>query len=517
MSEQPKSDPALPEIEALKRRADRERRARQAAEKLLEQKSLEIFEANQALGEAQKLLQDQIETVQLERDRVVSMATIDPLTQLMNRGALFDHLAGELNAIARQKKKTSREIWFAVVLLKRFKRVNAQLGQIGGDVAIQTVGYRLSQCMDEKSGVIARYSGTEFAVSFSGTKAEFHAVLEQMCKALSAPFSVNGSELTIQFAIAAAGSLVAGKNIDALRTAVDSTISKIRRDDDHCLLVYDQDLHEETKHLRMLEKEVRHSVENEEFVCWFQPILFARDASAINLEALARWPKHGGVISPSQFIPIATDLGLWRHLEQQLFFSACSQSKPLVEIGLVQDVSFNVSPIQFIAPDFVKNLNEQLARIGFPADRLVLEITENALVDEPDLVARQIHALHELGVKIAVDDFGTGYSNLRNLIELPIDSVKIDRSLIKNLERDNRAAMLVGTLVQWARAINVSVVAEGVETETQAILLRALGCNRLQGFYFGRAMSAKRLEDRIPVLLQQGISPHSDVLGAHAA
>ena len=517
MTEMNSVDPHHPEIEVLKRRADRERRARLSAEKLLEEKSLEIYKVNQALSESQLLLEEQIQTVQHERDRVITASTIDPLTGLLNRGALFDYLDAELDKLRRKKTKSKAEIWFAVILLKRFKRVNAQIGQIGGDVAIETVGERIRQCVNESHGVVARYSGTEFGVVFSGSKDDFSAALEQMCSALGHPISFEENMVPVPFAIAAAGTSVAGETIDALRTAVDSTISKIRRDQDHHLLIYDKDLHHETQQRKSLEKEVRISVEQREFVCWFQPILFAKGANSINLEALARWPKHGGVISPSQFIPIATDLGLWRTLEKQLFFSACEQVKPLVELNLVQDLSINISPIQFVAPDFVPHLRQQLAEIDFPANRLVLEITENALVDDYEAVASQIHALHELGVKIAVDDFGTGYSNLRNLIELPIDSVKIDRSLIKNLDRDNRATMLVSTLVQWARAINVSVVAEGVETETQAILLRALGCNRLQGFHFGRAMSAKRLEDRVPILIQQGLGQSLDTRGAHAA
>ena len=441
--------------------------------------------------------------MQEERDRIIVMSKIDPLTQLKNRRALFEHLKSELQSQKRKRKKSSQEVWFAVVLLKRFKRINAYVGEIGGDTAIQTIGYRLNQCVDQDAGIVARYSGTEFGIAFTGTKNCFHETIQSIRKALGEVILFKGKEIQLDFAIAAAGSNVAGNTVDALRTAVDSTISKIRREHEQALLFYDEALHKETKQRKLLEEQVRSSVIDGEFVSWFQPILFAKGADKINLEALARWPKNGGIITPDKFIPIATETGLWEVLDNQLFLSACNQIRPLIDLNLVQDLSVNVSPIKFAASNFVERLGDQLADINFPPERLVLEITESALVEDTELFRRQIYALHALGIKIAVDDFGTGYSNLRNLIELPIDSVKIDRSLIKSLITDDRATMLVSTLVQWARAINVSVVAEGVETETQAILLRALGCNRLQGYHFGRAMSSKRLVDRIPVLLQQ--------------
>ena len=491
------------EIEAFARRADRERRARLAAESLLERKSLELYQVNQDLKLSQFELQEKIKLIERERDRVVTVSKTDFLTQLPNRTAFLHRLHDELLKLSQATPRERKEVWFAVVLIKRFKRVNARLGQIGGDTVLQSVAYRLSQSIPYGRGGAARFSGTEFAVLFTGKLEEFEDLLLNMTEALNVPLDISGKQITLEIAIAAAGSEIAGASVDQLRTAVDSTLSKVRRDASNQVLIYDKKMHKEIEHRKTLEREIRTSIEHSEFVSWFQPIIYAHEATSICLEALARWPKHGGIVTPDEFIPAASDLGLWEDLDHQLFMSACRNAKSLIGKNLVHDLSVNVSPSQFLVPNFVETLRNQLNDIGFPYDRLILEITENALIEEPREIAEQIHALHTLGIKVAIDDFGTGYSNLRNLIDLPIDTVKIDRSLIAALGHDHRATSLVSTIVQWARAIDVSVVAEGVENETQAMLLRALGCAKLQGFHFGRAMPAARLADRIPTLLDR--------------
>jgi diguanylate cyclase (GGDEF)-like protein len=491
------------EIEALERRTERERRARLSAEKLLEEKSLELYQANQDLKLSETELQKQVELIGRERDRVVTMSEIDFLTQLPNRNALLQRLNDELLEQAQSKPGVRKEVWLAVILIKRFKRINSRLGQIGGDIALQSVGYKLNQSLVSYKGYAARYSGTEFAVVFIGDLEKFEELLLNITESLDQPLAISGKKITLETSIAAAGSQTAGTSVDQLRTAVDSALSKVRRNETQRVLIYDKNLHEEFEQRKTLEHEVRMSIQLNEFVSWFQPIIYADNTPSICLEALARWPKHGGIVTPNEFIPAASDLGLWEDLDHQLFMSACQQAKSLIAKNLVHDLSINVSPSQFLIPGFVETLRDQLNKVGFPHGRLILEITENALIVEPKEIANQIHALHALGIKVAVDDFGTGYSNLRNLIDLPIDTVKIDRSLIKELGHDNRATMLVSTLVQWARAINVSVVAEGVENETQALLLRALGCDKLQGFHYGRAMPAALLADRIPLLLNK--------------
>ena len=495
--------PSAETLQALQRRTEREKSARKVAEKLLEQKSLELYSANQALQAAQAELKSQINVVESERDRIKQIAITDSLTKLTTRSAFLENLKAHLLGHALSNAHHSEtELWLVVIRLKKFKRVNEQLGQIGADKVLQITAQRLAQFVADKQGEAARFSGTEFAFYCPATKPQLQTYLDQLSHCLSETIAINNRAYIVEFSIAAGGSKLTDNNADTLRTAVDHVLSKVRRSDRNSLMIYDEVERKGSRFRKQLEDEIRISLVNQEFIPWFQPILYSRDARSICLEALARWPKHGGVIRPDQFIPVAHDLGVWPEIDKQLFVTACEQVKPLIDQGSVTDLSVNVSPLQLIMPDFISGLKRLLADTKFPADHLILEITEDVLIEDVATIHSQIQRLHALGIKIAVDDFGTGYSNLKNLIDLPIDTVKIDRSLVMDIERDNRATMLISTLVQWARAINVSVVAEGVETETQAILLRALGCNRLQGYYFGKAMSVKHLKRELPRLLE---------------
>ncbi len=323
------------------------------------------------------------------------------------------------------------------------------------------------------------------------------AILDKVSAALEQPIKINGKKANIEFALAASGSNLAGRDVDQMRSAVDSVLSIARRCGTNNVEIYDENIQAERREQKKLEEALIGAVSRDEILPWFQPIIMCQDSRSICLEALARWPAGGVLVSPEKFLPIAVELGIWEELDEHLFLTACRHAKPWVENGQVDDLSFNISPAQLARPDFVVQITKLLKMTGFPPHHLILEITENVLIENPAFVAQQMHELRILGIKIAVDDFGTGYSNLGSLIGLPVDAVKIDRSLVWEMENDNRAAMLIGTLVQWARAINVSVVAEGVETETQALLLRTLGCDRLQGYFFGRAMSAQNIEKRM--------------------
>ena len=444
-------------IAALERRAEREKSARKAAEKLLEEKALELYSANEALLETQTALKLQIQTVEQERDRIEQVARTDTLTQLLTRGCFLKQLDASLaRHIETNKPKSRRELWLIVIRLKRFKRVNELLGQHGADHVLQVIAQRLTAFISDKAGVVARYSGTEFALFYETEEIELQSDLKTLCAQIDETIRVGERDFIVEYAIAGAGSKLAGHSVDSLRNAVDRVLSKVRRSDRTSIMIYDEAQRDDARFRKQIEDEIKISITRQEFIPWFQPILYSRDSRHICLEALARWPKHGGIIRPDQFIPVANDLGLWQDIDKQLFATACTQVKPLIDSGQVKDLSINVSPLQLIMPDFIRGLQHLLARAEFPASNLILEITEEVLIEDIALIHAQIQRLHELGIKIAVDDFGTGYSNLKNLIGLPIDAVKIDRSLVMDIERDNRATMLISTLVQWASARSTS-------------------------------------------------------------
>mgnify|MGYP000704693930 CR=1 FL=1 len=269
------------EITAFERRTERERRARLSAESLLGRKSLELYQVNQDLKHSQTKLQEQVTLIERERDRVVAMSQTDFLTQLPNRTAVLQSLHDELLNQSQSKPRERKEVWLAIVLVKRFKRVNARLGQIGGDIALQSVAYRLSQSLPSEKGRAARYSGTEFAIVFTGELEEFEDLLIKITEALNVPIEISGKQITLEISIAAAGSGIAGASVDQLRTAVDSTLSKVRRDASNNVLIYDKKLHKEIEQRKTLEREIRTSVQHSEFVSWFQPIIYANEATIL--------------------------------------------------------------------------------------------------------------------------------------------------------------------------------------------------------------------------------------------
>jgi diguanylate cyclase len=215
----------------------------------------------------------------------------------------------------------------------------------------------------------------------------------------------------------------------------------------------------------------------------------------VAVEVLARWnhPEQG-LLTPAAFVPIAEELGLIGRIDEHVFETACARAAPWVAEGLIESISCNVSPRDLLDPAFSRKLIGRLAETDLPATALTVEVTETFLLQDLALARRHIERLAAKGVRIALDDFGTGYSNVRALMNLPIHTVKLDRSLIEAVGRDARVSKLVSAMLQAARALGVRIVAEGVESEAQALFLRAAGCDHMQGYLFARPMPAHAVE-----------------------
>ena len=259
--------------------------------------------------------------------------------------------------------------------------------------------------------------------------------------------------------------------------------------------MFDEALRQEGELRRTLESDLRRAVEHEEIVPWFQPVVDAASGAVCGVEVLARWnhPTQG-LVMPDAFVPIAEELGIIGRIDASIFDQACLITAPWVADGLIETVSCNVSPRELLDVNFAGNLIERIGNNGLPANALIVEITETFLMQDMDLARRHIERLAAHEVRVALDDFGIGYSNLRALMQLPIDTVKIDRSLTKDIGTDERVTALVRLLAQTTRALGLSFIAEGVEDEAHAIHLRAIGCSRMQGYYFARPMPPKEME-----------------------
>ena len=259
--------------------------------------------------------------------------------------------------------------------------------------------------------------------------------------------------------------------------------------------IFDADLRAETERRRTLEDELRRAIPAGEIEPWYQPVVDSTTARVVGVEVLARWnhPEQG-MLAPAAFVPMAEELGLIRAIDEAVFDAACQRAAPWVAEGLIELVSCNVSPRDLLDPGFSRKLIGRLAQTDLPATALTVEITETFLLQDMALARRHIERLAARGVRVALDDFGTGYSNLRALMNLPIQTVKLDRSLIADVGRDARVSKLVASLLHAARALGVSIVAEGVEDEGQALFLRSTGCDRMQGYFFARPMGGEAMD-----------------------
>lgn len=478
------------EAALLERRAIRERAARKAAERTLEDKSRELFTANQALSDAQQRLQTQLGELQTERDRIASLSRLDHLTGLASRSAFFDMLEHELS----KDHADGRSIKLLLIDLRRFKLINARVGQYGGDLVLKEVARRLNDLAGMSGGFAARFGGNEFALCVELPARQAICYAAELRTVLEEPMRVLGRNIVLDVAIGAAGSNVAGLHMESLRRAADFAMFKARALPAGGVCVFDNALRAEANRRQELETQLRIAIQKEEIQPWFQPIVDPRNPQKMSFEVLARWNGPDGFISPMEFIPLAEELGLRRRLDRYLLQRACELSRPWIEAGWVSDISVNVSPSDLMSPGFVQNLAEALDRIEFPRECLVIEVTESVFIEDLAFAREQLEALNSLGIKVALDDFGTGYSNLRSLVGLPLSKIKLDRSLVEDLDLNDRVAMLISTITQWARAINLAIVAEGVETESQLTVLKALGCTNLQGYLFGRAQCANDVE-----------------------
>lgn len=484
---------ATSDLELLQRRISREKLARQEAERILEHKSLELYLANTALLEAHAALEKQVEALQIERDRVLTMSRTDYLTQLPNRSAMLDMLDQRMGAT----RAPDQQVWLFLVNLQHFQFINAALGPRGGDSVLRGVGERLHAISARFGAVAARFSGTEFAILLEHETAGIDRLGHEIFGMLEVPITLEGREVRIEVAMAAAGTNLAAPSSDALRLAADFALAKGRAEQTRGVRWFDEKLLAEVERRQELEALLHGAIQRREIEAWFQPIIHPRDPQAISLEVLARWPEQGCLISPCEFLPVAEDMGKRMALDAWLVQQACIHALPWIQSGRVRDISVNVSPRDLMAPGFADEFSALVASTGFPLDRLVVEVTEAVFIENLDLMRVRLAELTRTGIRVALDDFGTGYSNLRSLVGLPFSKIKLDRSLISEMETSDRVAMLVSTLVQWARASNLEIVAEGVETEMQSLLLKSLGCSSLQGFLFGRAMSARNLEKRL--------------------
>ncbi len=401
----------------------------------------------------------------------------DALTGLPNRVLLRNRLEHALQSATRR----SRPLALLFIDLDGFKTVNDTAGHDAGDQVLITVADRLKQCLRGEDS-LARLGGDEFAVLLEETSAaEAVAIATRIIAAVSAPVDVAGAE----FAVAASVG-VAAPDVAELRAGLVSSADLLRNGDlamyaaktagKGRVEVYAAQMHEALLARVTLERDLRHALENDELVLYYQPVVTMETGTVVGAEALLRWSSpQRGLVPPGDFVPLAESTGLIVPIGDWVLREACRQAaawQPVdLSAGLPLHMAVNISIHQLQTPGLVETVRSALVDSGLPAHLLVLEITESALGDTGTTLTR-LQELRALGVQLAIDDFGTGYSSLTRLQMFPVDTVKIDRAFVNSISGDSSAPLVTATLA-LARAFGLSTVAEGVENEAQEVFLRA--------------------------------------------
>lgn len=472
--------------EVLLRRLQRERSARREAEAILEKKSHDLWEANQALI-------FRAEELDHQRRSAVELSRTDALTGVLNRKGFSDELRDALGGLRGQ----GLHVALAFVDLDRFKSVNDNFGFNIADSVLLMIAKRLS-CVGAVRHV-GRLGGDEFGLLLvADCPFDFDAIGAAVLREIRQPIELDGVSLRIEASIGFAAARGAAGEEAHLHRDASAALMQAKRTGRHRWVLFEESLRKRLDARRAMEVDLRKALGSKQIRAWFQPIVEVARQRTTSLEVLARWQDaNAAFVSPADFIPLAEDIGVIRQLDDQVFHAACTSARPWVERGEVDAISINVSPRDIMEPTFAANVRARLNRVGLPAKAFVIELTETTLFSNYATAQVRMAELSALGLRFALDDFGTGYSNLRALAALPLDYVKLDRSLITGIESDASARTLANAAIQMAKAFGHDVVAEGVETPVQAELLRAFGCKRMQGYLFGAAMPEAAITEHL--------------------
>ncbi len=424
---------------------------------------------------------------QATEERLRHLATHDALTGLPNRSLLADRLH---MAIA-QARRTGRGFSVLALDLDRFKKINDALGHAIGDALLRVAADRLREML-RNVDTLARVGGDEFVSILPGaiTEAEIQTVARRMIAAMQSAFELQGHTLYVGASVGAATFPDHGDDEVRLLTHADTAMCRAKETGKARCIVYSRQKFNQQEYDISMEAAMFDAIRNGEFCLHYQPIVDAKTTQIVGFEALMRWMRPDqGLVSPVQFIPMAESNGLINLLGSWALKSACMQIRRFQEAaGRKLYVSVNVSPRQFRNEHFLKGMDDALRLAGLDGAQLLLEITEGILMSDPEHAEAMLTQISTRGVRIAIDDFGTGYSSLAYLKRFPISTLKIDRAFIQDLPGSAKDAAICNAVLSLGDHLNLSTVAEGVETPEQLVYLARQGCAMVQGFHTGRPM-----------------------------
>lgn len=441
-------------------------------------------------------LQDITEKKQAQ-EKLQYEATHDALTKLPNRPFFLEKLESSLETVNLDHR---HKVCVLFIDLDRFKIINDSLGHFFGDQLLVEIAGRLKDCL-RPTDLVARLGGDEFTILVEGNfqPEEVIRIAERIQEKFTVPFNLSGHEIYSSASIGILHNTPNHKTAADMMRDADTAMYQAKRAGKARHEIFDENMHVEAKAILELENDLRRAVEKNIFSVYYQPIYSLRNSQIEGFEALARWehPVHG-FVSPEKFIGLAEEIGLIDVLGFQILRKACEHGSKLRSF-FADDapftISVNISCKQFAYSNFVEKIKAVLAESNFSPECLKLEITESVFIEHKEKAVEMLHELREIGVEINIDDFGSGYSNLSYLMQLPISTLKIDRTFVNPTNVNGRNLEIIRTILTLAQSLGIKVVAEGVEDESQLAQLKALNCEGAQGFFFAKPMSFEHMQE----------------------
>ncbi|MFH6601728.1 putative bifunctional diguanylate cyclase/phosphodiesterase [Ectopseudomonas khazarica] len=422
------------------------------------------------------------------------LAYFDALSGLPNRILLVDRL----NQAVLHAQRSGTSASLVLINLDDFKSINNHSGHMLGDRILHEVASRLEGLTDVHIDTIARPMGDEFAILLTNLEKtdSIGPLVENILNELSHPLYIEKTRFDLSACAGVSVYPEDSKNHYELFSHAEATMYEAKKLGRSRYRFFSEALEATARARLLLERHIRHALEQRIFEVFYQPMYSFSQGSFCRMEALIRWRQaDGSLISPNEFIPVAENTGLIIPLGSHVLQRACLDALKLMRAGFTIPVSVNISAVQFREENFLEMVLGTLNESGLPAEMLELEITEGVLATDMAWTSKVLEELRANGIRVAIDDFGTGYSSLAYLKRLPIDVLKIDQGFVREMLSDKSDADIVHAIVRMGQALNLELVAEGVENEQQARKLMELGCDVLQGYLYARPSPFEELEE----------------------
>ncbi|MGG7178221.1 putative bifunctional diguanylate cyclase/phosphodiesterase [Clostridium paraputrificum] len=449
-------------------------------DKLLESKSLN------------KKLENQTKELILSKKKLHKQAYYDILTDLPNRFNFMEQLEGIANI-----KDIENKVAIIFFDINRFKQINDTLGHDTGDRLLFLIAERMRSIVSDKTYVY-RLGGDEFVVVATIKEdTEARILGDSIIEILKDRFIIDKKEIEVTASMGVSIYPDDGEDINSIVKYADIAMYKSKENGGGYLEVFNEETKKVFTEKHKIEKEIINAIKNNEFTLYYQPKVNCDTEEIVSLEALVRWRnKELGEIKPSVFIPIAEERNLIASIDRFALLKSCEKIRELRDKDNINmQISVNISPKHFVEGELLVEVKEALSKHNVPSKYLKIEITEGMIIKNLDIAIKIINELNTIGVKVCMDDFGSGFSSFNQLINLPIDELKIDRKFVKGVNKNNKKGMVARLIVELAHGLKLNVVGEGVETKEEASYLKLIGCNQLQGFLYGKPMGDDELDN----------------------